>query len=623
MNYAVPQGSAPTVYTKNYNTFKGVDFSTDPANISPSRSPDALNLISDAGGYPEKRLGWRTLTTFTAKINGIHRLYKDSTEYIIVHSGTTLYRWTSTADPVSLYTGAANNKSFSFCMNEKLWILTGTEYLVYDGTTMQPVSEIAYAPTTRIGVPPAGGGTALEAVNLLSPYRINTFLADGTSTSYTLDSTGIDSVTAVTVNGTATTAYTVNTTTGVVTFTTAPAAPTVSGQDNVSIKFKVIVSGYAEAISKCRFASRYGFGGDEGERVFFSGNATKPNVDWHCEIHSPDYLPDPAYIPDTSFAYVGSDANAIMGYRRLGSYLAIVKGDNSQDATIFLRSSSLDSNNAAAFPLTQGVVGIGAISMWSFANLGDEPLFLGSSGIYGIYTSDVTAMQSVQNRSYYVDARLASEANLNDACAVLWNGRYLLCVNSHVYVLDGKQSKTYIPQSGGNYLYECYYWDNVPATCFLEINGDLYFGTAEGKLCRFNNDVVRMTRYSDDGAAIHARWETKLDDDGNFALWKCVPLRGLYVMIKPDIRGSANVIVETDKQTSVMDEQIKVNRLTFTDLSFADFSFNTSRTPKVFPFNQKIHRYKHMRVICENNVVNQGFGIYGIVKNFTKNRAVR
>ena len=36
------------------------------------------------------------------------------------------------------------------------------------------------------------------------------------------------------------------------------------------------------------------------------------------------YQPDPAYIPDTSFAYIGSDANAIMGYRRVGSMQAII-----------------------------------------------------------------------------------------------------------------------------------------------------------------------------------------------------------------------------------------------------------------------------------------------------------
>ena len=67
----VNQPNPPTVYTKRYDRFAGVDFSTDPSRIDDSRSPHAVNLISDAGGYPEKRVGWRTLATLTDSINGL------------------------------------------------------------------------------------------------------------------------------------------------------------------------------------------------------------------------------------------------------------------------------------------------------------------------------------------------------------------------------------------------------------------------------------------------------------------------------------------------------------------------------------------------------------------------
>ena len=63
--------AAPQVHLKRYSSFRGVDFSSDPSQVDEQRSPWAPNLISDAGGFPEKRLGWRTLHTFDGPVNGI------------------------------------------------------------------------------------------------------------------------------------------------------------------------------------------------------------------------------------------------------------------------------------------------------------------------------------------------------------------------------------------------------------------------------------------------------------------------------------------------------------------------------------------------------------------------
>lgn len=79
-------------YHKAYSKFRGVDFSTDPTQVSDSRSPLCQNLISDLAGFPEKRLGWRTLFTIDAPVNGLfHAVLASGAEYFIVHSGTKLY----------------------------------------------------------------------------------------------------------------------------------------------------------------------------------------------------------------------------------------------------------------------------------------------------------------------------------------------------------------------------------------------------------------------------------------------------------------------------------------------------------------------------------------------------
>lgn len=629
----IPQGGVPTSYTTSYLRFRGVDLSTDPAMIDTTRSPDAPNLISDTGGYPEKRPGWKTVVQapgdHPGTVHGMHRAVLADGEVRLVHIGTQLYRWTGwdTADEAltALSVTCADRRSTSVACAGKLWILTGSEYLVYDGTTVQPVSNIAYAPLTTISAPPGGGGQAFEAVNLLTSQRRNAFLSDGSSVVYQLDRAPVDSVQSVTVNGTllSASAYTVQTESGTVRFQTAPALPAVTGEDNVVIAFSATTAGYAETIPKCRFAAGYGFGGDMGERIFFAGNPEQPNVDWHCEIHAPDYQPDPAYIPDTSFARIGSDTNPIMGYRRIHAYQAILKASDHADATVFLRSAGTDGDGKAVFSVTQGVAGAGVCSPWSVTNLGDESLFLSENGIFGIASQEIDTHYALQNRSALVDARLTREAEPEEAVAVEWNGCYLLALNNVCYVLDGRQNKSYRPQSGGDYVYECYYWTNIPARCWLECGGRLWFGTADGRICRFKTDETGMRRFSDDGAAIPARWTTKADDDGDFAMLKSIPLRGTAILMKPYTRSGATVTIRTDHDFGTPIKSERMNIFDFADLDFASFTFETSDSPQVIPINRKVKRYRTCQIIVENQEANEGFGVYGIVKRFVRLRPAR
>lgn len=618
MRVSVPGGANKTMHTTVYKTFRGVDMSTDPALVDSRRSPSAENLISDSGGYPEKRLGWKTLVRQNDKqrVNGLHRLVSASGGARVAHIGTVLYRWSDT-ELLILREGVADQRSSSFVCGGKLWILTGGEYLVFDGETIKDAAEDAYVPITSISNPPAGGGVAFEGANLLTNRRRNRFTADGTAKTFQLDFAPITAVASVTVDGAAVDGWSVDTAKGTVTLTSAPSKPSVTGEDNVEIAFVAATEGYAETIAKCRFAALFGFGGDQGERVFFAGNPDHPNVDWHCEIHAPDYQVDPAYIPDTSFAFIGSDANAIMGYRRVGDKQAIIKAANDADATIFFRSAGLDTNGEAVFSLAQGVAGAGAVSPWSIANLGDESLFLSANGIFGIASQTYTSQYCLQNRSYFVDAKLTKETNLGEAVAVEWDGRYLLAVNGHCYVLDGKQNKSYKPQSLGDYVYECGYWTNIPARCWLEVDGALYFGTADGRICKFRTDEDGMSRFADDDMPIAANWATKADDDGDFALLKSIPLRGSAVMVKPYTQSSAKITIRTERDFGKEIRTTETGRFDFSEISFDNFTFSTSDSPEVVTLNRKIKRYKTCQIIVANDAIYEGFGVYGIIKRYT------
>ncbi len=385
--------------------------------------------------------------------------------------------------------------SYGFRMNGALYLLDGKTYRKVwkeEGKwTAQAVSETAFVPTTTIAALPTGGGTSLEAVNLLTPKRINTFAGNGSATQFYLDAQEIDEgEVTVTVGGEKVAVSSVNRKTGVVTLASAPV--NANGAANVVITFSKTVKGNADKINKCRFAGLYG--GKNDTRVFLSGNPEEPNCDWQSGLF------DPTYFPDTGYTRVGSDASAIVGYVRQYESQLVIKEGGGQEATQYLRTFLMDETGKAAYPLKQGAQGAGGLAFRSFAALGDTPLFLSRDGVMGVFGTAVTEQRSIRGQSRAVDARLTAESGLQDACAVVWRDKYYLAVSGRCYVADGR-----VYRADGSP--EWYYWDNFPAVCFAEIGGQLWFGAADGRVLRLC-ERDEIDAFFDDGQAIDAWWCT-------------------------------------------------------------------------------------------------------------------
>ena len=221
---------------RNYTAFRGVDFRGEEINIT--RSPDALNMWKDyrktesIRTRPELEL----LEEFDTPVWGIFYYEVGTQQMLIVHSGTKLYKLKG-GSRTEIYEGLAPRRSASFIYNNMFYFKDGINYLEYDGETISEV--VGYIPTTSIARRPAGSGTTYEDVNMLSPYRKNTFLADGEAVEYYLDAQDIDSAYTpiVLVNNVQTQDFTWNSTEGKITFKEAPPAPLTDGQDNITVTF--------------------------------------------------------------------------------------------------------------------------------------------------------------------------------------------------------------------------------------------------------------------------------------------------------------------------------------------------------------------------------------------------
>lgn len=608
-----------------YAAFRGADFSTDPSLVESCRSPLCTNIVADGGGMPQKRLGYRTVQNLGDTVYGLFGAEFGGEAKRLAHAGTKLYLWADDGTPTELLSGLPRHKSRAVFLAGKLWIVTGGGFYSYDGTEAKRVSaEGAYIPTTTITRAPTGGGVSYEAVNLLTPYRKNAFQTDGKSVTFTLDG-DIDETGTVRawVWGEEVTGFTVDRAAGTITFPSVPAAPDAGASDGLVVEFPHTVEGYTDRIDKCTVITTYGVGSND--RVVLSGNPDFPNYDWTSG------LDDPTYMPDLGYAAVGGEATPICGYCRIGSSLGIVKADDGSDSTVFLRSAALSEDGEAMFTLQQTIAGVGALSPGSFASLLDDPLFLSRSGVAAITSSSLTGEKIIQNRSLYLNAQLTNEPSLPEAEAAVWQGMYLLALpEGHVYLLNGRQTKTFRSASLADFVYEGFYWESVPARCwYAQRSGteeELYFGTADGRICKFNTDVEDMSRYSDDGEAIAAVWATKYDDDGTPAILKTLLKRGCCVTIKPYVRSSAEVYIRADR-TGGHEKKVAgkpMDILDFTDIDFERITFNTDESPQEIFLNRKVKNYKRLQIIVRNQEPNEGFGIFQITKHFvTGNYAKR
>lgn len=629
-------------YKREYKDFKGVDFTSVVTEVDFSRSPDAVNVIGDYAGMPEKRTGYIDLGYDFGgqRINGLFQyVTPQNIKYILVHAGTTLYRIypenesaiVQPQPPTSyiylalvpdgeyeatpIYTDMNNNRSTSFVMNGNIYFLDGVNYLEYDGETCQKVENIAKVPKTTIAAKPTGGGESYEPFNLLTPKAINSFAGDGTSKTYTLDRDNITSVDKVTVNGSTVTEYTVNLQAGTITFTTAPSKPEVTGEDNVEITYSKVIQGYPERITKCCINTFFGINNDT--RVFVTGNPDYINRDYYSESL------DPTFFPDINYSVIGSENTAIMGYVKQYGDLVIVKQSNSQDASMYLRSATTDGEGNALFTVTQGIVGIGAASRYTFADLYDDTIFLANEGVFGLDTSSVTLQKTTQLRSHYVNAKLAKEAGKYEAFACVLNNNYYLFINNHVYIADAMQRNNNVSKSYG---YEWYYWEDIPARCAMEFENELYFGTPDGRLCKMKSVQEYGTNaYSDDYYEIvdginvlkkHSylsRWSTRVDTCEDASSYKRIEKGNIGLLIKPADNNKVKILYKTNKGEKDVKEYQDTRTIDFEYIDFSNFNFGgDSDSPYFIATNKKDRKCKTFQMIFENNEINSTMGLIEI-----------
>lgn len=541
-----------TLIAKQYSDFRGIDLRG--GECAAYRSPDALNVWRDyrqqagictrpsarylVGNRMEAGQKVHSISFFQGKMlwhanKRINRYNPETGENGVLTDGEGTDQWVK------------NQPSQAFVYNGVWYFKQQGLYLQYDGAN--PIQQvIPYIPTTTIGKKPEGGGTVYEDVNVLTQWRYNSFVADGTSKAYHLDAEKLyytDKYSAeVVVDGTVweTSKYTVDAEKGIVNFTEAPPAAT-GGKDNVTIKF-LAGSYQANKIFGCSIVQVF------DNRVFFSGNPDFPNMIWHSALDDPSYISDLDYYKD------GRDEAPVRGMVAGNNSLWVFRGPSDENTTVFYHQPVLDNTYGKVYPSVHSSISTGCVG--KAVNFNDDIVFFSPRGMEGI-SGGVTTEQVLGHRSSLVDRDMAGRSvdesdyyGYKNMVLAEWEGYLLAFFGSQVYMADSRGKFT----NGDHMEYEWFRWellrDMLSSVSCATVHEDvIYLGSTDGMVWTISN------REEDQVDNVQAYWTTPKEKFQNPNRLKTTNKRGCVAEATGDVKVYAKT---EDTEFELIAEHIDV-----------------------------------------------------------------
>lgn len=464
----------------------------------------------------------------------------------------------------------AGEQAHFFGFDERLYLLTGSKYYVYDGAELSEVA--GYRPLVSVSNPPAGGGTALEQVNKLNGCRRARFSPDGTERIFHLPEAGIQSLDYVKWTGGAEIPpedYTADLEAGTVTFTEAPSA----GTDSLEIGWTVSQA-YRSQVEAMRFSETYN--GATDTRVFLYGDGSNKAVYSGLDYNG---KPTAEYFPDMNEIAVDSANTPITAMIKHYDSLLIFKTDGAF-TTSYGSMSLVDGSTVSAFytmPLNRE---IGNAAPGQARLVKNNPFTLFGRSAYEWQLGSFAAKDE-RNAKRKSERVVDTMGGLDLSRAICFDDEY----NTEYYIAQGGKCVVY------NYTADAWYvYDNIPATCFCSIDGSLYFGSGDGKIMRLS----RAFR-NDDGAEIDAYWESgAMDFSRDYRLKYSTDI---WLALKPESQARITVTAQSNRKSDYDEKVVATALSTFSNVDFNHFSFATNRQPQVERLKLKVKKFTFYRLI--------------------------
>jgi len=619
MAYSVPKFNIPSFPKPRYWPEKPKSFSgglnlTDiEFELDENETPKCLNMWYK-DGILDKRWGQVFLNELEApELVGwsIYKfVYKD---FLIKHTGTKMYKQDPTTGVITeIFTGLNNAESKLFKYNGNIYLKQVGKYVQWDGTTASDV--VPYIPNVILNRLPTGGGDLDEGYNRLGAGFKNSFNGNASATAFTLTDDDLDTtaVTAI-VDGVPKAEgvdFTVNRTSGVVTFSVAPN----TGTNNVVITAYKTNQDDIDSILDCLAVSP--FGGQNDNRLFFGNNGT--GFYYWTGISANGV--DPTYFPYDNFNIVGLTDENVTGFNKQQNSLIVIK-----EREIYAVDYNFDGTKGVfnSYPVSN-VFGCDAPD--SIQTVNNNTVFLSSEfGVCVVQSTNVGNQRNVFAISRNVDPQLLLETNLKEASSIEFDGNYWLCVNDKVYLWDYFLAPYYDtgnPDDNAKRL-SWWYFDNINAKEFSTNVDDIYYIQRDtGKTVKFYTEYDER-QFFDFGGAINAlyRYPFRLVGGG---LYEFTVINGI-IGVRSDRKTEYQVTYYTnDDITGEVDtDPIKVGSFSWDTFNWSTFTWAVMPQLYLWPLRPALKNIQYFGAEFSNNDPGKSMNIISMRWQYQIKRMIR
>jgi len=401
---------------------------------------------------------------------------------------------------------------------------------------------------------------------------INTdsFVGNGSSKKYYLSGKEIDSIDEVTVDGTATTAYTADLVNGTITFTTAPASS------------KAVVVRWTKALTPKMKDMKYVefFGGENNTRVFAYGDGS--NTIYYSELTDGSTKPSAEYFPELNRMDIDLDSVPVTSLVPYYDRLFIHK----EDSVFYSKYSTLagdDGTVIVSFPTTNVTKSAGCTVYGGALNVPNGIMFPSADGVYLTSGGTVYEQMSENLISRKVN-RSWRQFDLSNMLAL--NNRSA----GECWFADGNDILVY------NYRIKAWYKLDVleSVNAIIEHEGSIYFGNDSGQIFMFNENTLSFN-----GSNIVASWESGSMDFGYFNQRKWADR--IWLTLKSEANSGITLDLESDVTSDYPERTVSHGRATFDPVNFSNYSFNINDKPAAKLVRIKAKKFVFLKVFLKND----------------------
>ena len=562
---------------ENWFVTDGYNITTRPGirRVDFTQERDPAPILASWAGH----IGEREYCVICDFANGIDRIWMygrtEGGENKLVHSQTGALGLTAAKD--------AMVKIFSF--GGKLYIMSAKNTVVWEDGTF--AAKEPYVPLVITGAAPAGGGTTLENINLLTGKRRVEYSADGTAKDYYLPAEA-KSIVSVKVDNAVVTGGSFNANTQVYSFAQAPT----KGVSNVEITYDTDAATAEKArmqIIRCRLTEAYN--GSTDTRLFMAGDGTNK-----CYYTGVPLSGDVTalYFPAMYEVAMDFSGSAVTGMVRSDTKLLVFKPDGASLIT-YEPTTLTDGTVTAGFNVRSANREMGSDVMGQVQTVANHPRTITKDGIFEWkITSD--AYQSEHAAKRISDKVEKSLRGADIGSIVTCDDNFTQTY--YVFLNDAKGTvlvNRYGLASDGIWcIYRGELFRNVKNAIML--GGQMVF-LNDREALTLDDNLTQDAAVETDGEVqtIGALWESGFMDFG--ADFRRKYSSQIYVSLLPQSNSKVTVTAATDRRSEYMEKTLASNVFSWANANFVDWTFDTNDTPKIKRVRLKVKKFVYYKLI--------------------------